>query len=44
VPPPPTDGSPSTPPRAESLDLSCAYDAVAAQAALDQGEPPTRDR
>ncbi|CAN5848661.1 hypothetical protein BH18ACT7_BH18ACT7_05330 [soil metagenome] len=42
--PPPTDGSPSTPPRAESLDLSCAYDAVAAQAALDQGEPPTRDR
>jgi len=42
--PPPTDGPPSTPPQAESLDLSCAYDAAAAQAALELGEPPTRDR
>ena len=42
TPSPPTDGAPSTPPPAESLDSSCAYDPVAAQEAIDRGEPPTR--
>lgn len=45
TPPPAGGGSdPSTPPQAESLDLSCSYDAAAAAAALAQGEPPTRNR
>ncbi|MBA3525135.1 MAG: LCP family protein [Geodermatophilaceae bacterium] len=49
---PPTSAAPSleptdpaatgTPPAAESLENSCAYDALTAQAALADGEPPTR--
>lgn len=48
----PTTGSPSSsappagktqaPPSAQSLESSCAYDPVAAEAALEQGKPPTR--
>ncbi len=41
----PTDPSADpteVPPEAESVTDLCAYDAVAAQEALDEGEPPTR--
>lgn len=34
----------TTPPAAEDVTSLCAYDSVAAQEALDQGEPPTRRR
>lgn len=33
---------PTTPPEAQTLASSCAYDSVAAEAALEAGKPPTR--
>ena len=41
---PPTEdpAQTSAPPTAQSLESSCAYDRVAAEAALEQGKPPTR--
>lgn len=42
APPDPEAETPTVTPEAESVTSLCAYDAVAAQEALDEGEPPTR--
>ncbi len=42
APPDPEIEPPAVTPSAESVTSLCAYDPIAAQEALDQGEPPTR--